>query len=69
MGTDQPVKQSPVVQSVWMFFTGLFAAAVPVVPFALFNLATARFVSLSVTLVLLVMLGAAAGLAIGKLIF
>jgi VIT1/CCC1 family predicted Fe2+/Mn2+ transporter len=67
MGTDQPAQQSPVVQSVWMFFTDLFAA-VPVVPFALFNLATARFVSLSVTLVLLVMLGAAAGLAIGKLI-
>ena len=53
MGTDQPAQQSPVVQSVWMFFTDLFAAAVPVVPFALFNLATARLVSLSVTLVLL----------------
>ena len=50
-------RQSPVVQSVWMFFTNLFAAAVPVVPFALFTLATARLVSLSVTLVLLVLLG------------
>jgi VIT1/CCC1 family predicted Fe2+/Mn2+ transporter len=57
LGTDQPARQSPVVQSVWMFFTDLFAAAVPVVPFALFTLAAARLVSLSVTLVLLVLLG------------
>jgi vacuolar iron transporter family protein len=45
------------VQSAWMFVTDLFAAAVPVIPFALFALATARFVSLGVTLVLLVILG------------
>jgi vacuolar iron transporter family protein len=57
LGTDQPARQNPVVQSVWMFFTDLFAAAVPVVPFALFTLAGARVVSLSVTLVLLVLLG------------
>ena len=35
LGTDQPARQSPVVQSVWMFFTNLFAAAVPVVPFGI----------------------------------
>ncbi len=40
-----------------MFVTDLFAAAVPVIPFALFALATARIVSLAVTLVLLVILG------------
>jgi predicted membrane protein (TIGR00267 family) len=40
-----------------MFFTDLFAASVPVIPFALFSLATARIVSLSVTFVLLVLLG------------
>ena len=57
LGTGEPARQSPVVQSAWMFITDLFAAAVPVVPFALFNLATARLVSLSVTLVLLVLLG------------
>jgi vacuolar iron transporter family protein len=50
-----------VVQSLWMFCTDLFAAAVPVVPFALFSLATARIVSLSVTLVLLVFLGIGRG--------
>jgi vacuolar iron transporter family protein len=50
-------RQSPYVQSAWMFVTDLFAAAVPVIPFALFGLATARFVSLTVTLVLLIVLG------------
>jgi vacuolar iron transporter family protein len=40
-----------------MFVTDLFAAAVPVIPFALFDLATARIVSLAVTFVLLVILG------------
>ena len=48
---------SPIVQSLWMFVTDLFAAAVPVVPFALFALGIARLVSLSVTFVLLVLLG------------
>ena len=40
-----------------MFVTDLFAAAIPVVPFALFTLGIARIVSLSVTFVLLVLLG------------
>ena len=40
-----------------MFITDLFAASVPVIPFALFSLATARIVSLLVTFVLLVLLG------------
>jgi predicted membrane protein (TIGR00267 family) len=40
-----------------MFVTDLFAAAVPVIPFAFFTLATARIVSLSVTLLLLIVLG------------
>jgi VIT1/CCC1 family predicted Fe2+/Mn2+ transporter len=54
---DEATRQSPVVQSLWMFFTDLLAAAVPVIPFALFSLATARIVSLLVTLLLLVFLG------------
>ena len=57
LGTADAARQSPVVQSVWMFVTDLFAAAVPVVPFALFTLGIARIVSLSVTFVLLVLLG------------
>jgi VIT1/CCC1 family predicted Fe2+/Mn2+ transporter len=60
-GADEVTRQSPVVQSLWMFVTDLFAAAVPVIPFALFSLATARFVSLSVTFVLLVGLGIGRG--------
>ena len=50
-------RQNPVVQSLWMFVTDLLAAAVPVIPFALFSLATARIVSLAVTFVLVVILG------------
>ena len=57
LGTADAARQSPVVQSVWMFVTDLFAAAVPVVPFALFTLGIARLVSLSVTFVLLILLG------------
>jgi VIT1/CCC1 family predicted Fe2+/Mn2+ transporter len=60
-GGADATQQSPVVQSLWMLCTDLFAAAVPVVPFALFSLATARIVSLSVTLVLLVFLGIGRG--------
>jgi len=34
-------RQNPFVQSAWMFLTDLFAAAVPVIPFAFLTLATA----------------------------
>jgi len=57
LGAGEATRQSPVVQSVWMFFTDLFAAAVPVMPFAFFAPATARVIALSVTLMLLVFLG------------
>jgi vacuolar iron transporter family protein len=57
LGVGEATRQNPFVQSAWMFSTDLFAAAVPVVPFALFALATARVVSLSVTFLLLVLLG------------
>jgi len=57
LGAGEATQQNPYVQSAWMFVTDLFAAAVPVIPFALFALATARIVSLAVTLVLLVILG------------
>ena len=57
LGTGESTRQNPYVQSAWMFVTDLFAAAVPVIPFVLFALATARIVSLAVTFVLLVFLG------------
>jgi VIT1/CCC1 family predicted Fe2+/Mn2+ transporter len=57
LGVGEATRQNPFVQSAWMFITDLFAASVPVIPFALFTLATARIVSLSVTFMLLVFLG------------
>jgi VIT1/CCC1 family predicted Fe2+/Mn2+ transporter len=56
-GTGEGARQNPYVQSAWMFVTDLFAASVPVFPFALFSLGTARLVSLTLTLTLLVILG------------
>jgi vacuolar iron transporter family protein len=56
-GAGEATRQNPYVQSAWMFITDLFAAAVPVVPFAVYSLGTARVVSLAVTSLLLVILG------------
>ncbi len=49
--------QSPWVQSIWMFVTDLFAAFVPVLPFAFLPLGRARTLSLVVTTLLLSLLG------------
>jgi len=57
--------KNPLVQSVWMFIADLFAASVPVLPFAFFSLAQARVVSLAVTTLLLLLLGLGRGL-VGK---
>lgn len=57
LGAGEATRQNPYVQSAWMLITDLIAAAVPVVPFAIFGLGTARVVSLAVTFVLLVILG------------
>ena len=57
--------KNPLVQSVWMFIADLFAASVPVLPFAFLSLAQARIVSLIVTTVLLLFLGLGRGL-VGK---
>jgi VIT1/CCC1 family predicted Fe2+/Mn2+ transporter len=59
------VSKNPLVQSVWMFIADLFAASVPVLPFAFLSLARARIVSLIVTTVLLLFLGLGRGL-VGK---
>jgi len=55
-------QKNPFVQSAWMFFSDLFAASVPVVPFALLPLANARLVSLIITAILLLLLGVGRGL-------
>jgi VIT1/CCC1 family predicted Fe2+/Mn2+ transporter len=54
-GADQ---RDPLVQSLWMFASDLFAAAVPVIPFGFFALAQARTVSVVITVLLLILLGA-----------
>lgn len=54
--------QNPWTQSIWMFVTDLFAALVPVLPFAFLPLGRARTVSLVVTAVLLLVLGVGRGI-------
>ena len=49
--------QSPLVQSLWMLVADFFAAAIPIVPFALMPVPAGRVVSGTVTLLLLVGLG------------
>ena len=53
--------QNPWVQSIWMFAADLFAAFVPVVPFAFLPLGSARTISLAMTAVLLLVLGVGRG--------
>jgi VIT1/CCC1 family predicted Fe2+/Mn2+ transporter len=54
--------KNPVVQSLWMFIADLFAASVPVLPFAFLSLFEARLVSIGVTTLLLLLLGLGRGL-------
>jgi len=62
MGASEVTRKNPFVQATWMFSTDLFAASVPVTPFAFLALTTARIVSLLVTLVLLIFLGIGRGM-------
>src|SRR6266699_3772200 len=55
-------QKNPFVQSAWMFISDLFAAFVPVIPFAFLSLANARLVSLIITGLLLLLLGVGRGL-------
>lgn len=50
-------KTSPVIHSVWMFISDLFAGLTPVIPFIFFPLDTAWIVCIVVTAVLLILLG------------
>jgi vacuolar iron transporter family protein len=60
-GVSQHTGGSASVHALWMFVADLFAASVPVIPFALFDIGTARIVSLVVTAILLAALGVARG--------
>lgn len=55
-------QKNPFAQAAWMFLSDLFAAFVPVIPFALLPLANARIVSLIITSLLLLLLGVGRGL-------
>ncbi len=50
-------EKNPLVHAIWMFLADLFAASIPVIPFALLPIETARTVSLVLTSGLLVLLG------------
>jgi VIT1/CCC1 family predicted Fe2+/Mn2+ transporter len=57
LGVAEASRQSPLLEASWMFLADLLAAAVPVLPFAFLDLAFARFISLVLTLLLVIALG------------
>ena len=62
VGLPRTSAASPRAHALWMFFADLLAASVPVLPFALFDIETARVVSLVITGALMAGLGIARGL-------
>jgi vacuolar iron transporter family protein len=58
---QEPLATSPFAHALWMFIADLFAAFVPVIPFALLAISDARLVSVLVTALLLVVLGIGRG--------
>ena len=62
LGAPRSRGESPWTHAGWMFVADLLAAGVPVVPFALFPIDSARVVSLVVTGGLMALLGVARGL-------
>jgi VIT1/CCC1 family predicted Fe2+/Mn2+ transporter len=59
LGVPRGAGASPLAHALWMFIADLVAASVPVAPFALFDIGTARLVSLIVTGALMALLGIA----------
>jgi VIT1/CCC1 family predicted Fe2+/Mn2+ transporter len=62
LGVPRGDGASPWTHAAWMFVADLFAASIPVLPFAFFDIETARIVSLGVTGALMAVLGIARGL-------
>ncbi len=62
LGVARRAGASPWTHALWMFVADIFAAGVPVVPFVLFDIGTARIVSLVITGALMAALGVARGL-------
>jgi VIT1/CCC1 family predicted Fe2+/Mn2+ transporter len=61
LGVPRVEGAPPRTHAAWMFVADLFAASIPVIPFALFPIETARLVSLIVTGALMAALGIARG--------
>ena len=61
LGLPRMPGASPWTHALWMFAADLVAASIPVIPFALFDIETARVVSLVVTGALMAVLGIARG--------
>lgn len=61
LGLGREARESPWAHALWMFVADIFAAATPVLPFAVFDIGTARVVSLVVTPTLLAVLGVGRG--------
>jgi VIT1/CCC1 family predicted Fe2+/Mn2+ transporter len=61
VGVSRDAGASPWTHALWMFWADLLAASIPVIPFALFPIETARVVSLVVTGMLMAVLGIARG--------
>ena len=61
LGVAVRAEVSPSTHAVWMFIADLIAASIPVIPFVLFDIQTARIVSLLVTGALMAVLGIARG--------
>jgi vacuolar iron transporter family protein len=59
LGRGDGRAESPWAHALWMFVADIAAAATPVIPFALFDLGTARVVAIVLTAVLLAVLGVA----------
>ena len=66
LGRRQGQGESPMVHAAWMFLADICAAATPVIPFALFDIGTARVVALAVTSILLLVLGIGRGIVAHK---
>ena len=62
VGVVREATVSPWTHALWMFAADLLAASVPVIPFTLVDIATARIVSLLVTGALMALLGVARGI-------
>ena len=60
-GLTRAAGEAPWTHAIWMFVADVIAAGVPVAPFILFDIATARLVSLVITGGLMALLGIARG--------